>query len=135
MEVSIIKTKDDYKKAMQRLSELLDKNPSPGSPEDDELELLVLTIKAYEQKIIEPIHPDPIEAIKFRMEQLGLSRKELVPYFGSISKVSEVLSRKRNLSLAMIRRLHDELKIPLESLISKTTPRTIKRRKVTGTRK
>jgi len=135
MDVGIIKTKDDYRKAMQRLLELLDKNPIPGSPEDDELKLLVLTIKAYEQKIIEPILPDPSEAIKFRMEQMGLSRKELVPFFGSISKVSEVLSRKRNLSLTMIRRLHDELKIPLESLISKTVPRTTKRRKTASARK
>jgi HTH-type transcriptional regulator/antitoxin HigA len=127
MNVEIIKNRAEHKKALQRLSELMDKNPVRGSREDNELELLVLVIQNYEQKVIEPIQSDPIEAIKFRMEQMQLTRKELVPYIGSISKVSEVLSGKRNLSLPMIRKLHEGLGIPLESLISRTS--TVPKRK------
>jgi len=117
MDVEIINSRSDYKKALQQLSELLDKNPTPGSEEDNGLSLLLLVIRDYEQRVIGPICPNPIEAIKFRMEQMQLSRKELIPFIGSISKVSEVLSGKRNLSLPMIRKLHQGLGIPLESLV------------------
>lgn len=117
MNVEIINSRSDYKKALQNLSELLDKNPTQGSVEDNALSLLLLVIKDYEQRVLAPICPNQVEAIKFRMEQMQLSRKELIPYIGSISKVSEVLSGKRNLSLPMIRKLHQGLGIPLESLV------------------
>ncbi|HSX11567.1 MAG TPA: transcriptional regulator [Chlamydiales bacterium] len=123
MEVRIIKNEDDYQDALHKLEKLMDKSPIPGSKDEDDLELLLLVIKDYEQRVIEPIASDPIEAIKFRMDQMNLSRKEMVPFFGSISRVSEVLSRKRNLSLSMIRKLHKGLEIPLDSLMIKVRPR------------
>lgn len=80
----------------------------------NELELLSLVIEDFERKTVPPAVVDPIEFIRFRMDQMGLSRKDLVPYIGLTSRVSEVLSRKRPLSLAMIRRLHRGLDIPLD---------------------
>jgi len=97
------------------------RNPRPGSKEESELELLGLVIEAYERKNVPPANPDPVDAILFRMDQLKLKRKDLVPYLGSISKVSEVLSRKRPLSLSMIRRLHEGLAIPTDILIGKSS--------------
>src|SRR5579885_1560202 len=128
MEVEIINTLAAYKKALQHLAELMEKNPAPGSEGDNILSLLVLIIKDYEQRTAAPICLNPIEAIKFRMEQMHLTRKELIPYLGSISKVSEVLSGKRNLSLPMIRKLHQGLGIPLESLVLSVTPPSSKRK-------
>lgn len=115
--VKVIKNQGDYEEALQFLGELMDKDPVPDSENENTLELLLLVIKDYEEKLIKPNTVDPIEAIEFRMDQMNLSRKELIPYVGSISKVSEVLSGKRTLSLAMIRRLHEGLGIPLESLV------------------
>lgn len=92
----------------------------PGSDRGDELDVLATLIEAFEKKHF-PIEPaDPVEAIVFRMEQAGLERKDLEPLIGSRARVSEVLNRKRDLSLAMIRRLHDELHIPYENLIKKS---------------
>lgn len=89
-----------------------------GTPEADELEVLSILIEKYEDEHY-PIAPsDPIEAIKFRMEQQGLTQRDLEPYIGSSGRVSEVLNRKRKLSLNMIRRLHEGLKIPYESLLA-----------------
>lgn len=89
-----------------------------GSPEADELEVLSILIEKYENEHY-PIGPsDPIEAIKFRMEQQGLTQRDLEPYIGSSGRVSEVLNRRRGLSLAMIKRLHKGLQIPYESLIT-----------------
>jgi HTH-type transcriptional regulator / antitoxin HigA len=89
----------------------------PGSAEFDELELLTLLIENYEEAHYPIDFPDPVEAIKFRMEQQGLSPKDMIPYLGSQSKVSEVLNHKRPLSLAMIRALSQGLDIPIEVLV------------------
>ncbi len=117
MKVKVIKNEEDYQAAMSGLSELMSRNIASGSTEEDELELLALVIQDYERQTIPAAKADPIESILFRMDQMGLARKDLVPYIGSISKVSEVLSRKRPLSLPMIRRLHHGLDIPADVLI------------------
>ena len=113
----VIKTQRDYDDALARLSALMDDEIKPGSSKEDELELLALVIKSYESSKVEPVSPDPIEAILFRMDQMGLNKKDLIPYFGSLPKVSEVLARKRPLSLAMIRKIHKGLEIPAEILL------------------
>lgn len=88
-----------------------------GTAEGDELDVLATLVEAYENKHFSISAPDPVEAIKFRMEQLGLDRKDLEPFIGSRARVSEILNRRRGLSLAMIRSLHENLDIPLEALI------------------
>jgi HTH-type transcriptional regulator/antitoxin HigA len=115
--VRLIKTEAEYETALTRLSQLMDKDIKAGSGLEDELDLLALVIREYERsKVAAPV-ADPIEAILFRMDQQGLQKKDLVPYFGSLPKVSEVLSRKRPLTLAMIRKLHTGLGIPAETLL------------------
>jgi len=116
-QIRVLKTDGDHAAAVARLSELMDKDPAAGSADEAELELLALLIQSYEQTKFPPTPPDPIEAIQFRMDQQRLAHKDLVPYIGSMSKVSEVLSRKRPLSLAMIRRLYAGLGIPADVLI------------------
>ncbi len=115
MKPKVLKTQKEYEEALAYLETLMD--AEPGSPEEDELELFALLIEEYEEKHFPIALPDPIEAIKFRMEQEGLTRKDLIPYIGSASKVSEVLNRKRPLSLNMIRKLHRGLGIPAEVLM------------------
>lgn len=115
IEIKLIKTKKDYKNAL-KLAEFL-MNSKPNTPEGDKLELITTLIEIYEKKHFPIASPSPIEAIKFRMEQMGLSPKDLIPYIGSKSKVSEVLNGKRTLSLAMIRQLSVGLEIPVEILI------------------
>ena len=117
-QVRVIKTQRSYTDALARLSALMDKELKPGSNEEAELELLALVIESYERSKVAPVSPDPIEAILFRVDQQRLSKKDLVPYIGSISKVSEVLSRKRPLSLSMIRKLRTGLHISAEVLIA-----------------
>jgi HTH-type transcriptional regulator/antitoxin HigA len=117
-QVRVIKTQRDYDAAIARLSALMDQEFVSGSNKEAELELLALVIESYERSKVEPPKPDPIEAILFRMDQQNLGKKDLIPYFGSLSKVSEVLSRKRTLSLAMIRKLHSGLGIPADVLIA-----------------
>lgn len=117
MNVKIIKSEKDYQAAMNRLSDLMSRDLKPGSNEEDELELLALVVHDFERQTVPPVKADPIESILFRMDQMGLTRKDLTKYIGSISKVSEVLSRKRPLSLPMIRRLHQGLDIPADILI------------------
>ena len=121
MNVKVIKDQSEYEAALKLLSDLMDKKFISGSDDENTIELLLIVIKDYEQKNLPPLDVDPIEAIKFRMDQMHLSRKDLVPFLGSMSKVSEVLAGKRKLSIAMIRKLHDGLGIPLESLIGKST--------------
>lgn len=111
----IIKNESDYEAALDRVNELMD--AEPGTPEGDELELLATLVELYEKEVHPIDLPDPIEAIKFRMEQQNLTQKDLIPWIGSRSKVSEVLSRRRPLSIGMIRRLHEGLGIPVEVLI------------------
>lgn len=117
----IIKTKESYDFAMQRLLELADTDLIENSDELDEFELLSLLIGHYEESHFHMDKPDPIEAIKFRMDQQNLSQSDMTQYIGSLSKVSEVLNRKRPLSLSMIRRLHDGLGIPADILIQDMT--------------
>lgn len=116
-QVRVIKTQSEYDTAMARLSELMDKDIATGSDEEAEIELLALVIESYEHSKVAPVISDPIDAIIFRMDQQNLSAKDLVPLIGSASKVSEVLSRKRPLSLTMIRTLHKGLGIPADILI------------------
>ena len=115
MNVFPIRTEDDYDAALKRIDQLM--NAELETPEGDELDILVTLVEAYEAKHYPVPACDPIEAIKFRMEQMGLEAKDLTPIIGSRSKVSEVLNRKRQLSIAMIRNLHSQLHLPFESLI------------------
>ena len=115
MNIKLIKTEDDYFSALKRIDELFDSEPN--TPEGDELELIVTLVELYEKNNFPIESPTPIEAIKFRMEQLNLTQKDLVQYIGSKSKVSEVLSGKRSLSLNMIRKLSVGLGISAEILI------------------
>lgn len=117
MEIKVIKTEEEHEIALVEFESLLNANPPAGTREADRLELLALLIRDYEDEHYPIPSPDPIEAIKFRMEQEGLTRKDLEAYIGSSSKVSEVLNRKRKLSLGMIRALHKGLDIPAEVLI------------------
>jgi HTH-type transcriptional regulator/antitoxin HigA len=114
-EIKPIRTKKDYEAALVEVERLW--GAKVGTPAGDRLDVLATLIDAYEavHYPIEP--PDPIEAIKFRMEQQGLTRKDLEPLIGTRTRVAEVLNRRRNLSIGMIRRLHAELGIPAEVLI------------------
>jgi HTH-type transcriptional regulator/antitoxin HigA len=114
-----IKTEADYDATLAELATLMD--AEPGTPEGDRLDVLVTLVEAYEAKHWRIDPPDPIEAIKFRMQQRGLTRHDLEKLLGSKSRVSEVLNRKRPLTLEMIRRLHALWGIPPESLIQPTT--------------
>ncbi len=116
MNIKPIRNNDDLQSAFKQLE--LVYQAQEGTPEADEMEILVTLIEAYEYKYF-PISPaDPVEAIKFRMEQQGLTQKDLEPFIGSSGRVSEVLNHKRRLSLQMVKRLHDGLHIPYESLLS-----------------
>lgn len=115
MEIRPIKTEADYKHALANIERLW--GAEVNTPEGDTLDVLLTLVEAYESQHHPIDPPDPIEAIKFRMEQMGLSRKDLEPYIGRRGRVAEVLNRQRALSLNMIRRLHTHLRIPLESLI------------------
>ena len=115
MDIKPIKTEDDYNQALQRLEVIFDaKN---GSPEGDELEVLGILIEKYENEKFPISLPDPIEAIKFRMEQMGYNQNDLANIIGLKSRASEILNRKRKLSLEMIRQLHEKLHIPTDVLI------------------
>ena len=122
MEIKAIRTEADYLTALQEVSVLIDLDPSADSPEGERLDVLGTLVQAYEAKHHVIDLPDPIEAIKFRMEQSGLTVKDLVPYIGSLNRVYEVLSYKRSLSLNMIRRLSEGLHIPAEVLIRASEP-------------
>jgi HTH-type transcriptional regulator/antitoxin HigA len=117
VELRPIKTEADYDAALAAVDRLMDKEPELGTPESDQLEMLVTLIQAYEAKHYPMPAPDPIEAIKFRMEQGALTRRDLEPAIGGDGRVSEVLNRKRPLSLTMIRKLNAMFGIPVDSLI------------------
>lgn len=116
MNIKPIHNDADLQAAFKRLEQIF--QAPEGTPEADEMEILVTLIEVYEQKHFPLGIVDPIEAIRFRMEQQGLTQKDLEPYIGSSGRVSEVLNRRRRLSLQMIKRLHDGLHIPYESLLS-----------------
>lgn len=115
MKPKIIKTGAEHAAAMARIEKIFD--AKPGTPEGDELELLTMLVEQYEQEAFPVDLPDPLSAIRFRMEQQGLKNKDLIPFIGSPSKVSEVLAGHRNLSLTMIRNLVNGMGIPAEVLI------------------
>ena len=115
MQLKPIKTKRDYQAAIKRLEKIFDARPN--TIQGDELDILVLLIEKYEDKHFPIEAPDPIEAIKFRMEQMGYKTKDLEKIIGNKSHTSEILNRKRKLSLSMIRKLHQELNIPTNILI------------------
>ena len=115
MNIHPIKTESDYDSALDEIERLW------GTPEDtlegDHLDVLLVLVENYESKQYPIDPPDPVEAIKFRMEQMNITRKDLEKIIGSRGRVSEIFSRKRTLTLPMIRRLHNTLHIPLESLV------------------
>lgn len=117
MNIKPIRTEQDYKAALAAVSPLFDNQPEIGTPQFDFLEVMILLIEAYEAEHYPVDPPDPIEAIKFRMEQSGLTAKDLVPAIGKVNRVYEILNRKRNLTLPMVRNLHRMFGIPAESLI------------------
>ncbi len=115
MNIKPIRTKKDYEQALARLEIIFD--AKKGTEEGDELEILGMLVENYENEKFPIGFPDPVEAIKFRMEQLGYNQTDLANVVGLKSRASEILNRKRKLSLAMIRQLHDRLNIPTEVLI------------------
>jgi len=110
----------EHAAALVELDALLGAAPAPGTPQADELQLLALVIEMYEKQRWPFELPDPVDAILFVMDQRGLSRRDLEEYLGSRSRVSEVLARKRGLSIRMIRALHEGLGIPLQVLVQET---------------
>ena len=115
MNIRPIRTTSDHERALKRIEALM--SARKDTPEGDELDVLATLVDVYEQKHFPIDGPDPVEAIQFRMEQMGLERKDLEPYLGSRARVSEIPNWRRGLSLAMIRSLHRNLEIPLEALI------------------
>lgn len=115
MEIQPIRTKRDYERALKEIVLLMD--AKRNSPEGDKLDVLVTLVEAYENRHFPLDLPDPVEAIKFAMEQRQLTVKDLVPYIGQPNRIYEVLNRKRPLTMAMVWKLHKGLGIPAESLI------------------
>jgi HTH-type transcriptional regulator/antitoxin HigA len=122
MDIKPVRTETDYDAALARIDEIW--NSAPGTSESDELDVLSVLVEDYEKKHHPIPPPDPIEAIKFRMEQMGLSRRDLEPYIGSRGRVAEVLNRKRGLSIEMIRNLSEGLGISAEVLVAKYKQRS-----------
>ena len=120
MDIRPIRTEADYRATLAQVSALLEADPEPGTPQGDRLDILVTLVQAWEARHFPIEAPDPVEAIKFRMEQGGLSIKDLEPIIGKPNRVYEILNRKRPLTLAMTRRLHRTLGIPAEVLIAQT---------------
>lgn len=116
MEIKILKTEEEYLKALKRLEEIF--QAEPGTPEGEEMELLSLVVRNYEEEKFPIADVDPIEAIEFMMEQKGLIAKDLVGIIGDKTNVSKVLNRKRKLTIEMIRKLNKQLKIPFDILLN-----------------
>lgn len=112
-----LRTEEDHKAALREVSACFDNEPAPGTPDGDRFEILLTLVEAYEAKHYPIDLPDPVEAIKFRMDQAGLTPKDLVPVIGRLNRVYEILNRKRPLTLNMIWKLHEKLGIPAECLI------------------
>ena len=117
MDIRPINTEDDYNAVMREISSYFENEPELRTEEGNRFEILLTLVEAYEEKHFPIDLPDPIEAIKFRMEQSGLVAKDLVPMIGRLNRVYEILNRKRALTLPMIRKLHSQLGIPAECLI------------------
>ena len=116
MKIIPIKTKKDYEAALKKIEELF--NAKPNTPQGDTLDVLATLVEAYEEKKFHISPPDPIEAIKFRMDQLGLNKSDLAGAMGGKNRVSEVLGRKRTLTVKMMKSLRTEFNVPAESLLS-----------------
>jgi HTH-type transcriptional regulator/antitoxin HigA len=116
-----IRTDADYRAALKQVAPYFDREPEPDSEAGAHFEALLVLIEAWEAKHYPMDPPDPVEAIKFRMEQMGLTPRDLEPMIGGRGRVSEVLNRKRSLSLSMVRRLHEGLDIPAETLIRESS--------------
>lgn len=117
MEIRPIRTEADYKAALKVISQLMENDPDVGTPDGDRLDVLTTLVQAYETKSFPISLPDPVEALKFRMEQAGLTAKDLEPMIGQRNRVYEILNHKRSLTLPMIWKLHKSLGIPAEALI------------------
>ncbi len=116
MDIRPIKTEQDYNAAISRIEELW--GAKKDTPEGDELDLMATLVESYEMKHYPIAPPDPIDAIKFRMEQMGMTNSDMVQYLGSQSRVSEILNKRRKLTLSMIKSLYKGLKIPAEILLT-----------------
>jgi len=116
MNIKPIKTENDYNITLQRIDELMDAKPNTN--EFDELDILVTLVEVYEEKFYKIDAPDPVSAIKFRMEQDNLKQKDLIPALGDKSIVSKILNGQRKLTVDMIRSLHEQFRIPFESLFA-----------------
>ncbi len=116
MEIRPIKTEQDYNDSIKRIEELW--GAKKDTPQGDELDLLVTLVESYEMKHYPIAPPDPVDAIKFRMEQMDMTKADMVKYLGSQSRVSEVLNRKRKLTLSMVKSLYKGLRIPAEILLA-----------------
>jgi HTH-type transcriptional regulator / antitoxin HigA len=121
MNITPIHTAADYKAALRMVSKLVDLDPAPSTPDGDRLDIMATLVAAYEARQFPVDSADPIEAIKFRMDQQGLGPKDLEPMIGRLNRVYEVLARRRPLTMAMVWRLHTQLGIPAESLIRPQT--------------
>ena len=122
IKLKIIKTGEQYKAYLAEVDRLAAADPAPGTRDGDRLELLAKLIEDYEKERFKFKRPDPIDAILFRMEEQGLRQKDLAPMLGGKNRVSEVLARKRPLTLSMVRALYDSLRIPAELLIREPAP-------------
>ena len=116
MNVRLIKDDNDYKSCLKRIESLWD--AAPNTPKGDELSILAMLIEKYENETSPILPPDPIEAIKFRMEQMGLTKTDLAIYLGGRNRSTEILNGQRGLSVRMMRTLHNKLRIPAESLLA-----------------
>lgn len=116
MTIKPIKTKKDYEAALKKIDQLFDSKPN--TPNGDLLDVLVTLVEAYEQKHFSIGLPNPIEAIKFRIEQLGIKQSDLAEAMGGKNRVSEILSGKRELTVKMMRELYNKFNVPAESLLS-----------------
>jgi len=115
MEIKPIKTDKDYNRSIERIEQLW--GSKKDTPEGDELDLLVTLVEVYEMKMYPVLPPDPIDAIIFRMEQMEMTKSDMAKYLGSQSRVSEILGRKRKLTLNMVRSLYKGMNIPAEILL------------------
>ena len=127
MNIRPIKTEADYQAALKEIESLFE--AAPNTPEGDQLEVLTTLVEAYEEQHFSFPAPDPVEAVNYFMESRGLARKDLEPYIGNRARVSEILNRKRSLTLRMIQRLHSELGIPAEMLLKPYQIQKVKSRK------
>jgi HTH-type transcriptional regulator / antitoxin HigA len=124
MDIHPIRTEADHRAALRQLSAWFDDEPEPGTPAGDQFEILLTLVEAYEKRQFPVDPPDPVEAIRFRMDQAGLTPRDLQPAIGRSNRVYEILNRTRPLTLAMVRRLHLDFGIPATSLIGPPAPRS-----------